>query len=77
MADGTTRDIAAESVGIAPDGSLQLNHVEMRERFDVKAGRQVQEISNPQMVCVIRRDLWLEVENLDIALEPPHLAAVN
>ena len=77
MADGSLREFPANQVGIAADGSLQLNRVEIRQRFDVAAGRQVQEMSNPKLLFILRRDLWREVENLDVADEPVKLEAVN
>ncbi len=78
MANGSLREFPANHVGIAADGSLQLNRIEIRQRFDVQAGKQVQEMSNPQLLFILRRDQWLEVANLDAEDEQPvDLEVVN
>lgn len=59
---GGTEDFDANQLNIAPDGSLVISKVEVRTSR--LAGGQ-QEVES-KIVKVIRRDLWLNVETVEL-----------
>jgi hypothetical protein len=64
--DESSEDYDANHVEIAGDGSLLLAHKTQRESGVVDAsGRKALEITQ-RLVRIIRRDLWAEVELVDV-----------
>lgn len=77
MADGSARDVDANSIACMASGDLQLSRVDVRFVSDpANLGKPPrQEVSNPQLVSLLAQGTWHEVINLD--LEPASEAVLE
>ena len=66
MADGSSRDFDANLAEVFPDGSLRLSRRSERESGLVNAAGQKQLEVTFLLVRIIRRELWAEVELIDV-----------